>query len=326
MNRKNLIIHIGIGCLLATLTCLSYSNTRKQMLEVAERTFVEAVHQELDERRKKSAKMISYFSGKKKDKYTSLTVQSSKGKEDSYILSELENNYNVDTLLYERIIQSAMATLNIRINSDSLNDIWRKCLSLNGMDLETFSIVGYADSDISVLRDSLAVSFTPLPLYYAGVTNEIRLNGFIKLSIGNILSFRIYSLLWSLMFIGWIILMFWKFPPVKAYPKGCYLLGEGVVYAPMDKCIYKGRRMIKLPPKYNDIIKALLEAENYQMHVVDLLTTVWGAKETNVDKFYTINSQLRKTLKNLGDGFDVESLGKGYFRLKIPDFSKLKRL
>ena len=84
--------------------------------------------------------------------------------------------------------------------------------------------------------------------------------------------------------------------------------------------------MIKLPPKYNDIIKALLEAENYQMHVVDLLTTVWGAKETNVDKFYTINSQLRKTLKNLGDGFDVESLGKGYFRLKIPDFSKLKRL
>ena len=210
MNRKNLIIHIGIGCLLATLTCLSYSNTRKQMLEVAERTFVEAVHQELDERRKKSAKMISYFSGKKKDKYTSLTVQSSKGKEDSYILSELENNYNVDTLLYERIIQSAMATLNIRINSDSLNDIWRKCLSLNGMDLETFSIVGYADSDISVLRDSLAVSFTPLPLYYAGVTNEIRLNGFIKLSIGNILSFRIYSLLWSLMFIGWIILN-WKF-------------------------------------------------------------------------------------------------------------------
>ena len=54
MDKKTLIIHIGIGCLLATLTCLSYSSTRKRMLEVAERTFVEAVHQELDERWKSS--------------------------------------------------------------------------------------------------------------------------------------------------------------------------------------------------------------------------------------------------------------------------------
>lgn len=326
MSKKCIIIHIGIGCLLAILACHSYFSTRKRMLEVAERTFVEAVHKELDERRKKSAKMISYFSGRKKDEYTSLTVQNSTGKEDTYVLSELDNNYNVDTLIYGRIIQSAMATLNIKINSDSLNDIWRKRLNINGTNLETFVVVDYDDRDISVLRDSLAASFTPLPLYYAGVTNEILLNGFIKLSIGSILCFRIYPLLWCLAFLGLFILILWKLLLIKAYPKGCYLLAEGIVYAPMNKCIYKGRKMIKLPPKYNDIIKALLEAENYQMHVVDLLTTVWGLKETNVDKFYTINSQLRKTLKNLGDGFDVESLGQGYFRLKVPNFSKIERL
>ena len=69
-------------------------------------------------------------------------------------------------------------------------------------------------------------------------------------------------------------------------------------------------------------MKALLEAEDYQRHGVDLLTTVWGVKESNMEKLYNAISLLRKTLKNLGNGFDIESNGEGYFRLKAPNLNK----
>ena len=85
MNKKTIITYIGIGCLLATLTCLSYFNTRKRMLEVAERTFVEAVHQELDERWKKSGETITFSSGVEKNLYVDFTMKE-KGAEKSYSL------------------------------------------------------------------------------------------------------------------------------------------------------------------------------------------------------------------------------------------------
>ena len=76
MKRKTLIIHIGIGCLLAALSCLSYFNTRKQMLEVAERTFVEAVHQDLDERWKSLGEtVVVCFPSKEKKEYVSLSIK-----------------------------------------------------------------------------------------------------------------------------------------------------------------------------------------------------------------------------------------------------------
>lgn len=78
MNKKTLIIYIGIACLLATLTCLSYFNTRKRMLEVAERTFVEAVHKELDERWKSLEESYSFYFGKEKEKIYKFQYQERK--------------------------------------------------------------------------------------------------------------------------------------------------------------------------------------------------------------------------------------------------------
>ena len=67
MKGKTIAIYIGIGCLLTVLTCLSYFDTRKQMLKVAERTFVEAINEDLDERWKALGESFSYHAGKEKE-------------------------------------------------------------------------------------------------------------------------------------------------------------------------------------------------------------------------------------------------------------------
>ena len=74
MTKKTIITYIGVGCLLAVLTVWSYLSTQRRMLEVAERTFVEAVHQDLDERWKKLGETVTIVSGKDKDVYTNLTI------------------------------------------------------------------------------------------------------------------------------------------------------------------------------------------------------------------------------------------------------------
>ena len=95
MNKKTLIIYIGIACLLATLTCLSYFNTRKRMLEVAERTFVEAVHQDLDERWKSLGETVTIVSGKDKEVYTNLTIERGSTNK-SFALEYNNDSLNID--------------------------------------------------------------------------------------------------------------------------------------------------------------------------------------------------------------------------------------
>ena len=94
MNKKTLINYNGIACLLATQTFLSYFNTRKQKLEVAERTFVEAVHLELDELWKVLEKTYSFYFGKEKEKYTNFSIKK-RGVEKNhsrYSLEEISSN------------------------------------------------------------------------------------------------------------------------------------------------------------------------------------------------------------------------------------------
>ena len=74
MSKKTILVYIGIGCLLAVLAMWSFRSTERRMLEVAEHTFVDAVHQDLDERKKKSEDLISFFSGKTKEKYVNLII------------------------------------------------------------------------------------------------------------------------------------------------------------------------------------------------------------------------------------------------------------
>jgi hypothetical protein len=64
------------------------------MLEVAERTFVEAVHQELDERWKSLGETVTIVSGKDKEVYTNFSIKK-RGVEKNhsrYSLEEISSN------------------------------------------------------------------------------------------------------------------------------------------------------------------------------------------------------------------------------------------
>ena len=77
-----------------------------------------------------------------------------------------------------------------------------------------------------------------------------------------------------------------------------------------------------MSPKGNLIIKALLEAENHQLHGADLLAQVWSPKETNMNKLYIQNSKLRTILKDLGEGFDIVSMDRSHFRFIFPNMQE----
>lgn len=323
MSKKTIITSIGVSCLLAVLTCLGYSNIRKWMLEVAERTFVEAARQELYERWRKSGETVTFSNGIGKAVYETWTVQEESG-EKSYSLKDIDYSQNLDKEFHERILHSAASDLSLECHPDTLQQIWQTFLKDCEMDVSSRVVISDAGKDVSSLGDSLSIdaSFCPLPTYYAGVMNEIQLNGFVRLSFLAVLDF--YPLLWVYVALlsAWIVWLVWKVVSVNrktsAPSEKVYRLSDDVVYNPDLRCFIKGSERIMLSPKSSSIIKFLLEAENHQLHGADLLAQIWSPKETNMNKLHIQNTKLRKALAKLGDGFDVVSIDRSFFQLVFP--------
>lgn len=323
MDKKTIITYIGVGCLLAVLTVWSYLSTQRRMLEVAERTFVEAVRQDLDERWKKLGETVTIVSGKDKEVYTNLSIERDSINK-SFTLKENNDSLNIDSDINQRMLHTILCDCDKKCNPDTLASIWQSLLLRDG--IKTSGSVAVADSgqNVCILRDSLSIgiSFKSLPTYYAGIANEIQLNGFVRLSILDV--FRYQSLL-SLcvgLLIAWVVFIVWKISsrtkPLTIPEKEVYRLSQDVVYDSDARCFLKDTRKIILSPKGNLIIKALLEAENHQLHGADLLAKVWDSNETNMNKLYIQNSKLRTIFKDLGDGFDIVSIDRSHFRLVFP--------
>lgn len=289
MNKKIIITYIGVGCLLAVLTVWSYLSTQKRMLEVAERTFVEAVHQDLDERWKGLGETITIVSGKDKEVYTNLSIERDSINK-SFALDVNNDSLNIDRDINQRMLHTILCEIDKKCNPDTLNGIWQEKLVANGMDIATTASIHYDATD----TDSLGSHYKPLSSYCAGISNEIRLSSFVRLSLGDVLFHQPYALCLGLVLLGWIAYVLWRIVLPRHSTKGCYQWAEGIVYDSTSCCIYKHQVQIKLFPKSNAIIKALVEAENHQLHGADLLAVVWGVDETNIDKLYTQNSIIRK--------------------------------
>ena len=132
MNKRAIIIYIGVGCLLAALSVWSYLSTQKRMLAVAERTFVEAVHQDLDERWKKLEKTYSFHFGKEKEEYTNFNIKK-EGVEQNYSLKDLDYSCNIDKELYRRMYHTISSDMSLACHPDTLASIWQSLLSTEGI-------------------------------------------------------------------------------------------------------------------------------------------------------------------------------------------------
>lgn len=324
MKRKNLAIYIGIGCLLAVLAYLSYSNTWKQMLDMAERAFVEAIHQDLDERWKSLGESFSYHAGKEKEQYSRVDVNMDNRPPMTHELKDIDLSQNVDEDFLRRCFHSHLVTKNHIICPDSLNARWQNNLMESTLKVQTVAVVCSSGEGIGGMCDSLLnqVSYIQLPVRFAGVMNEIQLYGFVRFIGFDIFYFNPSLSIYICLFIGWIAWVIKKSivdNRKSSLPKeGTFRLSKEVVYSPDLRCFMKGTEKITLPPKSNLIVKALLEAENHQLHGADLLAKVWGSNESNMNKLYIQNTKLRAVLKMLGDGFDVVSVERNHFRLVFP--------
>lgn len=321
MKGKTIAIYIGIGCLLAALVCLSYLDTRRQMLEVAERAFLEAVSKDLDKRWRASNEPVSYHYGKEKPKYVHLQIKKDDGTDESYSLEGMDFSQNVDSDVHGRMLHTITYQLRCFIDPDTLNSIWQRELLKSPIEARTAIVVGDNENSMTSLCDSLSHEFDALPMYYAGAVNEIQLNAFIRFSFMEVFCWQHYTLVLLLVFIGWSVYVAWQTFLAKVPHKGCCQLGSGVFYDSNLGCFFKHRKRIKLLPKSNAIVKALLEAENHQLHGADLLAKVWGSNESNMNKLYIQNTKLRAVLKTLGDGFDIISVERSHFRFVYPNVS-----
>ena len=323
MNKKAIIIYIGVGCLLAMLTVWSYLSTQRRMLEVAERTFVEAVHQDLDERWKKLEKTYSFHFGKEKEVYTNFNIKK-EGVEQNYSLKGLDYEQNMDSDINRRMYHTISSDMTLACHPDTLVSIWQSLLSTEGIRTSGNVAVAGSGRDVRMLRDSLSigVSFKSLPTCYAGIANEIQLNGFVRLSIFDVLYYCPLLWFYVCLLIAYFFFTVWKIKSIVNIPvvqeKGNFHLAKDVVYCSEARCFVKGREKIVLTPKGNLIIKALLEAENHQLHGADLLAKVWGANESSMNKLYIQNTKLRDALKKLGGGFDIVNIDKSSFQFIYP--------
>ena len=324
MSKKIVIAYIGVGCLLAVLTMWSYYSIERRMLAVAERTFVEAVHQDLDERWRKFGETYSFHSGKEKEIYHNLTIVSDDAKE-SISLEGIDYTHNVDSDIDRRLIHSILCDMSLACQSDTLASIWQFLLAKEGTRPSSKVAVADLGKNVRVLRDSLSIgiSFKSLPTYYAGVANEIQLNGFIRLSVLDVFRYQPLPFFHVALLIIWIVFVLWKISSrtktlTTMQEKGNYCLSQNVVYNSDARCLIKETQKILLSPKGNLIIKALLEAEDYRLHGAELLAKVWDSNETNMNKLYIQNTKLRTILKELGDGFDIVSMDRSHFQFVFP--------
>ncbi len=331
MNKKTIITYIGVGCLLAVLTVWSYLSTQKRMLEVAERTFVEAVHQDLDERWKELGESITIINGKDKETYMNLSIKK-EGVENNYSLKGLDYECNIDNEINRRMFHSVLSDLSQTCHPDTLMSVWQSLLLKEGIKTSVNVAVSDSRHNVLILRDSLSIGFLfkSLPTRYAGVANEIQLNGFVRLSVFDVFCRQPLLSLCAGLLIAWIIFIIWKISskttPLAIPEKECYRLSQDVVYDSNARCFFKDSQKIILSPKGNLIIKALLEAENHELHGADLLAQVWSPKETNMNKLYIQNSKLRTILKALGKGFDIVSMDRSHFRFIFPNMQEKHNL
>ena len=326
MKKKTVVLYIGIGCLLAVLTCLSYFDTRKQMLKVAERAFLEAVSKDLDKRWRASNEPVSYHYGKEKPKYVHLQIKKDDGTDESYSLEGMDFSQNVDSDVHGRMLHTITYQLRCFIDSDTLNSIWQGELLKSSIEARTAIIVGDNEDSMTFLCDSLSNEFNALPIYYAGAVNEIQLNAFIRFSLLEVFCWQNYTLILVLSFICWSVYTIWQFftnRKSSCLVEGKFRLSKDVLYCHDLRCFMKGTDKISLPPKCNLIVKALMEAENNQLHGADLLAKVWDTNESNMNKLYIQNTKLRTVLKMLGDGFDILSMENNHFRLVFPYQSRM---
>ena len=331
MTKKSIITYIGVGCLLAVLTVWSYLSTQKRMLEVAERTFVEAVHQDLDERWEKLEKTYSFHFGKEKEEYTNFNIKK-EGIEQNYSLKGLDYEQNIDSDINRRMYHTISSYMSLACHPDTLVSIWQSLLSTEGIRTSRNVSVVESGRDVLILRDSLSISasFKSLPTYYAGVANEIQLNGFVGLSVLDVFCHQPLLSLCVGLLIVWIVFMVWKISsktkPLAIPEKKGYRLSQDVIYDSDARCFIKDSQKIILSPKGNLIIKDLLEAENHELHGADLLAQVWSSKDTNMNKLNIQNSKLRAILKALGKGFDIVSMDRSHFRFIFPNMQEKHNL
>lgn len=326
MKKKTVVLYIGIGCLLAALVCLSYLDTRRQMLEVAERVFLQAINEDLDERWKALGDSFSYHAGKEKKQYTKVDINLDNHSSEACDLKDIDLSQNVDEDFLRRCFHSYLLAKNRKICPDSLNARWQQMLMSEVLKTKTEVVICYDDKDFSIVCDSLQnqTSYIQLPVCFAGVMNEIQLNGFVRISFNDILRYNPLLWIYGSLFVGWLIVLIGKGVAdyrrsLVSFPEGgACRLSKDVVYCPNSRCFIKGTEKITLSPKSNLIIKALLEAENHQLHGADLLAKVWDSNEANMNKLYIQNTKLRKALEKLGRGFDVVNIDRGCFRLLYP--------
>ena len=152
MNKKIIITYIGVGCLLAVLTVWSYLSTQKRMLEVAERTFVEAVHQDLDERWEKLEKTYSFHFGKEKEEYTNFNIKK-EGIEQNYSLKGLDYEQNIDSDINRRMYHTISSYMSLACHPDTLVSIWQSLLSTEGIRTSRNVSVVESGRDVLILRD-----------------------------------------------------------------------------------------------------------------------------------------------------------------------------
>ena len=323
MSKKTILVYIGIGCLLAVLAMWSFRSTERRMLEVAEHTFVDAVHQDLDERWKGLGETYSFHFGTEKERYHNLTILSDDDKQ-SISLENMNYTHNVDSDMNRRLFHTILCDMSLACHPDSLVSIWQSLLSKEGLKTSGNVVVLDFGQNVSMLKDSLSIdsSFDSLPVYYAGVANELQLNGLVRLSVLDVFRYQPLLSLYVCLLMAWIVFMAWKIPSKTKTliipDKEGFRLSQDVVYDSDARCFIKEDRKIILSPKGNLIIKALLEAENHQLHGADLLVKVWDSDETSMNKLYIQNSKLRNILKELGDGFDIVSMDRSHFRFVFP--------
>ena len=226
------------------------------------------------------------------------------------------------------MFHSVLSELSLMCHTDTLISIWQSLLSKERIKSSVNVAVADSGQDIRILRDSLSIGFLSqsLPTRYAGVANEIQLNGFIRLSIFDVFRYQLLLSFYVGLLIVWIVFVVWKISSENRtftiLEKEGYRLSRNVVFDSKARCFFKGTQKIILSPKGSLIIKALLEAESHQLHRADLLAQVWSPKETNMNKLYIQNSKLRTILKDLGEGFDIVSMDRSHFRFIFPNMQE----
>lgn len=324
-----------IGGLISFFVCKSiYESKVSRLSKSAKETFVEALYEEL-QNRKIEEKLSIFFdiNTMTTEMPDSVSIIDAFGRH-TYLLDPEKSHLNVTTDSNARCLHSYIFSKN-PLEVDSLHCSWKKLLQQSGLSLNSALSISVLDNqghiDLQTTPESDWCNASHLLfVVYIGYACEIEIKGYLHYSVWNILHFEIliciliYIVLVSEFYVLCLVARknamnkqhkrIVETPVVRVVQEACdtpvrsYQLHENIIFCAEQKLIIANGVEKKLPAQVSQLLELFLNSRDngYKLSDDNIKENLWPDGSANQGRVHKSIARLRAVLRECDFSIDIK--------------------